>query len=147
MAVDTSFRSLMKRGIEPDFVNAHDANKNGHKFFKDVKTNAVGLFVNYIHPLTIASYEGPLAFYYVQDPSIPAYQMMGLACDWPDRKDGSFLESKILGGSSVAHTAMYAALAFGCRPSTFVGLDLSYPDLQKSHFETDNPKIYRKCSL
>jgi hypothetical protein len=140
MATDTTFRGLMRRGIEPHFVNAHDANENGKKFFRGVRTNAIGLFVNYIHPLTIAAYNGPVSFYYVQDTGVSIYRTMALACESKPRKDGGFRDSGLMGGSSVAHTALYLAIHMGCNPITFVGLDLSYPDLGKSHFETDNPK-------
>ena len=140
MAVDTSLRALERRGVKAEFCNAHDANENGARFFNGLDTEAIGLFVNYISPKTVAAYRGPLCFYYVADPSIPVYEMMARACDGPDRPDGSFMESKIIGGSSVAHTALYAAIEMGCNPITFVGLDLSYPDLANSHFESDNPK-------
>ena len=148
MSVDTSFRSCYRRGIIPHFCNAHDANINGQRFFKDQPCpDTVGLFVNYIHPKTIESYQGPLAFYYVGDDAHTYYVTMALACDSADRKDGSFLKSSVTGGSSVAHTAYYLALLFGCNPVTFIGLDLSYPDLDKSHFETDNPKNIREKKL
>lgn len=140
MAVDTSLKPCVKRGLDPDFVNAHDANAAGARFFEGIDTEAVGLFVNYVNPRTIQAYRGPLCFYYVADDSIPTYGTMALACDGPNRKDGSFLKSKIIGGSSVAHTALYTAIAMGCDPITFVGLDLSYPDLKDSHFESANPK-------
>ena len=139
MAVDTSLRACKRRGLDPDFVNAHDANEAGARIFEGIDTEAVGMFVNYVNPKTIQAYRGPLCFYYVADPSIPTYNTMALACDGPDRKDGSFLKSKITGGSSVAHTAMYTAIAMGCNPITFVGLDLNFPDLKNSHFESDNP--------
>jgi len=147
MAVDTSFRGLMKRNIEPHFVNAHDANPNGAKFFQGIDTNTIGVFVNYIHPLTIQSYRGPLVFYYVADESIGQYKLMCWAHEAENRPDGTFHESRIMGGSSVAHTAMYYAMDLGCNPITFVGLDLSYPDLDRSHFETDNPKNLRDKKL
>ena len=140
MAVDTSLRSLIKRGIEPDFVNAHDANPQGAKFFDGIKTDCIGLFVNYVSPQSIAAFNGLKSFYYVQDDSIATYKTMALACDSPDRKDGSFMDSNIIGGSSVAHTAMYLALSMGCNPITFLGLDLSYPNPNKTHFESDNMK-------
>lgn len=140
MAVDTSFRSLTKRGVDPHFVNAHDANANGQNFFKGIETDSIGVFVNYINPLTINAFQGNIAFYYVRDEGVPTYQTMAMACDDENRKDGSFLQSGITGGSSVAHTAMYVSLYLGCNPITFVGLDLSYPNLEKSHFESDNAK-------
>ena len=144
-----TMRPMVSRGIYPHFVNAHDANGpmpennfgGGPKFFRGVDASkTVALFVNYIHPMTIAVYNGPKAFYYVDDPGIPVYKTMALACDGPDRPDGSFLKSCITGGSSVAHTALYCAIRMGCNPITFVGLDLSYPDLTNSHFESDNAK-------
>ena len=147
MSTDTAFRSLAKRGIDPDFVNAHDANPQGARFFDGIDTKAVGLFVNYVSPLTIRAFRGEKSFYYVGDSSLSVYQTMALACDSESRSDGSFLKSHITGGSSVAHTALYACLAMGCNPVTFVGLDLSYPDLDKSHFETDNPKNPRAQKL
>jgi len=140
VSTDTAFRSLIKRGIEPDIVNAHDANDNGARFFQGIDTKSIAFFVNYISPLTIEAYKGPKVYYYVSDIALPVYQLMAHACDWPGRLDGSFLQAGITGGSSVAHTALYVALRLGCNPITFVGLDLSYPDLKKSHFETDNPK-------
>lgn len=147
IAVDTSFKSLMKRGIEPHFVNAHDANENGKKFFEGQKTEAVGVFVNYIHPRTIKAYDGPMCFYYVDDDSISVYKTMSLACDGPDRRDGSFEPSKIIGGSSVAHTAMYLAMELGCTTITYIGLDLSYPNMERSHFESDNMKSIKEQKL
>ena len=105
-----------------------------------MRTQSIGVFVNYIHPKTIASYQGPMVFYYVEDDSLATYKTMAIACDDPTRKDGSFLQSKIIGGSSVAHTALYYALNMGCNPITFVGLDLSYPDMSRTHFESDNMK-------
>lgn len=148
MALDTSFRSCFKRGITPTFVNAHDANEAGHRFFLNQPCpETYGLFVNYVHPKIIESYQGPKAFYYVDDSSLPVYGTMALACDEEGRPDGSFRKSKVTGGSSVAHTAMYLALLMGCNPVTFVGLDLSYPDLEKSHFESDNMKDVRSQKL
>ena len=154
MALGTSFRSCVNREIIPDFVNAHDANGpnpgggGGPRFFKGAYAKeTVALFVNYIYPGTIQAYEGPKCFYYVDDPGIQAYKTMALACDGKDRPDGSFMESCIIGGSSVAHTALYAALNFGCNPITYVGLDLSYPDMSKSHFESDNMKDVSKKRL
>lgn len=147
MSVDTSFRSCYKRGITPTFCNAHDANINGQRFFKGQPCpDTVGLFVNYIHPETIASYQGPLAFYYVSDNSIPAYTTMMLACEDDKRKD-PFFKSGVTGGSSVGHTALYLALLMGCNPITYLGFDLSYPDMENSHFETDNPKDLRQKKL
>src|SRR3990167_4426221 len=156
MALGTSFRSCINREIIPDFVNAHDANGpdikagtgGGPKFFTGTYAKeTIALFVNYIYPGTIKSYDGPKCFYYVEDPGISVYKTMALACDGPDRPDGSFLESSIIGGSSVAHTALYAAINFGCNPITYVGLDLSYPDMVRSHFESDNAKDVSKKRL
>lgn len=140
MAVDTSLRSLVKRDVKVNFVNAHDANPQGAKFFKGIKTEAIGLFVNYISPITIKAFEGKKCFYYVRDDSIATYKTMAIACNSKDRKDNSFLDADIIGGSSVAHTALYIALMMGCNPVTFIGLDLCYPDINNSHFESDNPK-------
>ena len=156
IALGTSFRSCVNRSIIPDFVNAHDANGpdpragtgGGPKFFKGAYAkDTIAIFVNYIFPGTIAAYEGPKCFYYVDDPGISCYKTMAIACDGPERPDGSFLESSIVGGSSVAHTAMYAAIRFGCNPITLVGLDLSYPDFNRSHFESDNMKNVRTKRL
>lgn len=156
IALGPSMRPCVSRGIYPHFVNAHDANGpmrennwgGGPRFFKGVDASkTVALFINYIHPLTIQAYDGPKAFYYVDDPGIPVYKTMALACDGPDRPDGSFLESCITGGSSVAHTALYHAIRMGCNPITFVGLDLSYPDLKNSHFESDNAKNVQNQKL
>ena len=149
ISLGPTLRPCVNRGIYPHFVNAHDANGpmpennfgGGPRFFRGVDASrTVALFVNYIHPMTIDVYNGPKAFYYVDDPGIPVYKTMAHACDSHDRPDGSFLQSCITGGSSVAHTALYCAIRMGCNPITFVGLDLSYPDLQNSHFESDNAK-------
>jgi len=148
MSVDTSFRSLVKRGYTPTFVNTHDANANGAKFFDGIDAkDTVGLFVNYVHPSIVEKYQGPVCFYYVQDDNLPVYKLMALSCDKEGRKDGGFLKSMVMGGSSVAHTAYYLAILMGCNPITFIGLDLSYPDFERSHFETDNPKDVRSKRL
>lgn len=149
MTLGPTMRPCINRGVYPHFVNAHDANGpmpennfgGGPKFFRGVDASkTVALFVNYIHPMTIDVYKGPKAFYYVDDAGIPAYKTMAIACDSEDRIDGSFMPSCITGGSSVAHTALYCAMRMGCNPITYIGLDLSYPDLKNSHFESDNSK-------
>ena len=149
IALGPSMRPLVKRGIYPHFCNSHDANGpnpqkgwgGGPKFFNGVDASkTIGFFVNYVCPATVVSWKGRIVYYYVDDNSISTYKVMALACDSKDRPDGSFMKSKIIGGSCVAHTAMYAAINFGCNPITLIGLDLSFPDKVNSHFESDNAK-------
>ena len=113
--------------------------------------NTIGVFVNYISPLTIESFCGDmLAFYSVYDPGLPVYQTMCNAINWKIGKDGIFEpydKGAVLGGSSVGHTAFYLAHSLGCNPISFVGLDLSYPG-GKTYVEgASNQKDMSKIKL
>jgi len=95
------------------------------------KYDAIGVFVDYCHPLTIESFNGSeLTFYQVLDPSLPVYSIMGAATNWKKDGDKTFQpehKGSVVGGSSVGHTATYLAVNLGCNPITIVGCDLSYP--------------------
>jgi len=97
----------------------------------DFKYDTLGLFVNYCHPLTLAAWNGrEKRFYTVLDPGLPVYDMMAASTNYrKDPEKGLVPENKgkVIGGSSVGHVAEYIAIALGCNPISFLGLDLSYP--------------------
>jgi len=94
------------------------------------KYDTIGLFVNYCHPLTLLAWNGSSMRYYgVLDPSLPVYDTMA-ACSNYKMVDGKLTpdnKGRVVGGSSVGHVAVYIAIALGCNPVSFLGLDLSYP--------------------
>ena len=113
--------------------------------------NTIGVFVNYVSPLTIESFCGDmLCFYAVYDPGLPIYMTMARATNYKTDKDGKIMphdKGGILGGSSVGHTAFYLANALGCNPISFVGLDLSYPEGKSYVDGASNQKDISKIKL
>lgn len=97
----------------------------------EYKYDTLGLFVNYCHPLTLLAWNGSSKrFYGVLDPSLPVYDIMAAASNYKMEDEKLVPENKgrIVGGSSVGHVALYAAIALGCNPISILGLDLSYPE-------------------
>ena len=116
----------------------------------EYKYDTVGLFVDYCHPLTLLAWNGlAKAFYAVLDPALPVYDVMAGATNY--RIDGDKLakedKGRVVGGSSVGHVATYIAVQLGCKPISFLGLDLSYPG-GKTYVEgASNQKDMRKQKL
>ena len=114
------------------------------------KYNTLGLFVNYCHPLTLLAWNGSQkAFYGVFDPSLPVYDIMCGSCNWKD-VDGKMVredKGRVVGGSSVGHVATYIAIALGCNPISFLGLDLSYPNNMTYVKDASNQKSMEKQRL
>jgi len=118
---DMEFEMLL-RDVQPELVKGKKA--------KGYSYNAIGVFVDYVHPLTIEAFNGSdLCFYQVLDPSLPVYNMMGGCTNWKKEGDKFVPEKKgfVVGGSSVGHTAAYLAVNLGCSPVCILGCDLSYP--------------------
>ena len=97
----------------------------------EFKYDTLGLFVNYCHPLTLKAWNGrEKRFYGVFDPSLPVYEMMAACTNYKMDENKKLVpdsKGRVVGGSSVGHVAMYIAVALGCNPISFLGLDLSYP--------------------
>jgi hypothetical protein len=113
--------------------------------------DTIGVFVNYISPITVASFCGDtISFYGVMDDSLPIYNTMCQATNWRKDKDGRLTRydrGAILGGSSVGHTAFYLAHLMGCNPISFLGLDLSYPDGKNYVDGASNQKDMSKIKM
>lgn len=116
----------------------------------DFKYDTVGLFVNYCHPLTLLAWNGlAKSFYTVYDPGLPVYDNMAGCVNYRSVDDKFLKEEKgrVIGGSSVGHVATYVAIALGCDPISFLGLDLSYPQ-GKTYIEgASNQKDMSKQKL
>jgi len=163
ICVDTSLKPSIANGVEPDICITHDANHAGARYFMPtgyfgsvdlnhmpwqmlmylinkverekgiLLPNTVGCFVNYVSPLTIASYNGLRAFYSVYDPGLPVYEIMKQNTELRQIDENLFKyhqKGSIIGGSSVGHVAIYLALNMGCDPISILGMDLSYPGKQ-----------------
>jgi len=145
---DPQLNDLNDKGLD---LCLQALNNDKQNILKDWHYDTIGVFVNYVSPLTISAFCGDmLCFYSVWDPSLPVYDTMAKATNWYVGEDGipqAHGKGGILGGSSVGHTAFYLANALGCNPISFLGLDLSYPG-GKTYVEgASNQKDISKIKL
>jgi hypothetical protein len=112
---------LLRANITPDFVLAADAH--------DVTHHLTGEDLSGIAGLVVAATAHPHMFHSAA-PRHFALVEPGPIDSWLGRLAGDMAAptGMALGGGSVAHTALALALAWGCDPIGFVGLDLSFPD-------------------
>jgi hypothetical protein len=115
IAVQTTFKTLLEHGIEPDFVTSLDYHEMSKRFFEDipasVKTHLVA---------------EPKATWHVFDAYNGPVSMVGnkfaRLCVGDQLAGRDYLKA----GATVAHLALYAAVYMGCRPIALVGQDLGY---------------------
>ena len=116
-AVQTTFKLLLDRGIEPHFVTALDYHELSRRFFEGVpatcRTHLIAEPKATWH--VIDAYAGPTSL---------------LDNRWARLCVGDALAARagLKGGSTVAHLAFYLAVYMGCDPIILVGQDLAYTD-------------------
>ena len=120
LALSHSLGPLRRAGITPDFVLAADAH--------DVTHHLTGEDMSGIAGLIVAATAHPHMFHSAA-PRHLALMEPGPIDSWLGRLAGDKAAATGMapGGGSVAHTALALALAWGCDPVGFVGLDLSFP--------------------
>jgi hypothetical protein len=124
LALSHAVAPLLRAGITPDFVLAADEH--------DVSHHLAGLDLSSIGAIIAASTAHPLTFqsgalrHLVLAASGPVDAWLGELAG-PDSEAAEAAPPMLSSGGSVAHTALSLALAWGCDPIGFVGLDLSFP--------------------
>jgi len=114
-AVQTTFKPLLKRGIQPHFVTSLDYHEISRRYFEgiddDCGTHLVAEPKASWH--VIDQYQGPIS---ILD-SLFARQCLG---------DKLAARSGLKAGATVAHLAFYLAVYMGCDPIVLIGQDLGY---------------------
>ncbi len=115
IAVQSMFRPLLERGIEPDFVTTLDFHALSKQFFGDMpETPNVHLIAEpKVSWHVLDQYKGPVSVLH----SRFAEELIGPALA---RRDG------LRSGATVSHLAFYLAEYLGCNPIVFTGQDLAF---------------------
>ncbi len=117
IAVQTTFKTLLDRGIQPDFVTSLDYHEMSKRFFEGIsdltRTHLVAEPKATWH--VIDAYDGPVSL---------------LNNDFARNCLGDALAARggLKAGATVAHLALYLAVYMGCDPIVLVGQDLAYTD-------------------
>jgi hypothetical protein len=116
-AVQTTFKMLLDRGIEPDFVTSLDYHELSKRFFENVPPACRSHLVAEpkVSWHVLDAYHGPTSL---------------LDNRWARLCLGDALAARggLKAGSTVSHLAFYLAVYMGCEPIIFVGQDLGYTD-------------------
>jgi len=115
IAVQTTFKTLLDRGLVPDFVTSLDFHEISRRFFEDV-ADFSGTHLVAEPKVTwhvIDAYRGPVSLI----GNDFARQLLG---------DALGFRPGLKAGATVAHLAFYLAVYMGCDPVVFVGQDLGY---------------------
>ncbi len=119
ISVDTAFKPLLMRGIEPDLVIAIDPHEENFMHFEKVSSEEVKDTRIVLDPQTYFK----IPEKYPDKVLIPALNgsvLVGWLNSFAKKRCG------IDKGMSVAHSAFSLAQMLGCDPVVFVGLDLSF---------------------
>lgn len=119
LATDAAFRALLAHGIRPDLVLTYDCKAEQSLLWKTVPPHNVPLVVDSCaHPLTIASWAGPVVFYnhwHQQD----EFSRIILPTVYPTI-------GQLPSGATVGNVAILLAKLIGCLPVITVGMDFCY---------------------
>lgn len=115
VAVQTTIKPLLKKGIVPDFVTSLDFHEMSQKFFDSVE----GL--DQVHLVA-----EPKATWHVLDEYPGPVSLLDNS--WMRMVIGDRLAARggLKAGATVAHLAYYLAVYMGCNPIIFVGQDLAF---------------------
>lgn len=117
IAVQTTFKMLLDRGIVPDFVTSLDYHEMSKRFFEGIadfsQTHLVAEPKVTWH--VVDAYHGPVSLLN----SDVARLLVG---------DALAARGGLKAGATVAHLAFYLAIYMGCDPVVLVGQDLGYTD-------------------
>jgi hypothetical protein len=116
ICVQTTFKTLLARGIVPDFVTSLDYHEMSKRFFEDVEDFAGTHLV-----------AEPKATWHVVDAYSGPVSLLGN--DFARLLVGDALGARggLKSGATVAHLAFYLAVFMGCEPVMLVGQDLGRP--------------------
>jgi hypothetical protein len=115
VAVDTSYKILMARGIEPHFCIVVDPQMINARYFEGTgPSNTVLIADPTVHPSVFRLFRGRVAMTGV------AFQLM----KWIERLSGD--RGEITHGGSVSTNAYDFAKRLGCSPVVLVGQDLAF---------------------
>jgi hypothetical protein len=120
IAVQTTLKTLLARGIKPHFVVALDYHEISRRFYEGLRASDVEGVTLVIDPKC--------------NPAIPASFPGTVRCigdDIADRVAGEGLwrdMGRVRPGSTVAHLAYYLARHLGCDPVIMIGQDLAFTD-------------------
>lgn len=120
IAVQTTLKTLLARGIKPHFVVALDYHEISRRFYEGLSAADVEGVTLVVDPKC--------------NPTIPASFPGAVRCigdDIADRVAGETLwrdMGRIRPGSTVAHLAYYLARHLGCDPVIMIGQDLGFTD-------------------
>ncbi|HSW45008.1 MAG TPA: 6-hydroxymethylpterin diphosphokinase MptE-like protein [Phycisphaerae bacterium] len=115
IAVQTTFKTLLDRGIRPHFVTSLDYHEMSRRFFEDIPDSS--------HTHLVAE---PKATWHVLDhyrgPTSVLYNRFA------EFVLGSALAARdgLKAGATVAHLSLYLAVYMGCEPIVLLGQDLAY---------------------
>lgn len=115
ISVQTTFKTLLDRGITPDFVTSLDYHEMSKRFFENVadfeQTHLVAEPKVTWH--VVDAYKGPVSI---------------VGSDFARTVLGDELghRATLKAGATVAHLAFYLAVYMGCDPIVLVGQDLGY---------------------
>ncbi|NLX20559.1 MAG: motility associated factor glycosyltransferase family protein [Phycisphaerae bacterium] len=115
IAVQTVFKTLLERGVSPDFVTSLDYHEMSRRFFEDLPALPQTHLV--VEPKAtwhvLDTYGGPI--------SVLGNTFAGLCLgEKLAARDG------LKAGATVAHLSFYLAVYMGCDPIVLVGQDLAY---------------------
>lgn len=117
IAVQTTLKPLLDRGIRPDFVTALDYSAICRRFYEGLpELPDVTLVAEpKCNPAILDSFPGPIRL---------------LKNDWLDKLLGPTARPRvpIATGATVAHLSFYLAEHLGCDPILFIGQDLGFSD-------------------
>jgi len=117
LAVQTTFKTLLRRGITPDFVTSLDYHEMSRRFFEGIDdfrgAHLIAEPKATWHVVDV--YDGPISLLYNE---------------FAERCIGKDLAARagLPAGTTVAHLAFYLAQYLGCDPIVFVGQDLAFTD-------------------
>ena len=117
IAVQTTLKPLLDRGIEPDFVTALDYSEICRRFYEGLPPlpNVTLVAEPKCHPAILESFPGPIRI---------------CKNDFLDQLVGPLKRPRvaIATGATVAHLSYYLARHLGCDPVLFIGQDLGFSD-------------------
>lgn len=116
IAVSTTFKLLLRKGIIPDFTCVLDYHEVSRRYFEDVGPTSVHMIAGgNSTPMAPAVHQGPISFYHNDDIEMTLNEM-------------KINKASIERGSTVAHLAFYISKFIGADPIIFIGQDLAHPD-------------------
>lgn len=117
IAVQTTYKTLLGRGIVPDFVTSLDYHQISKRFFEGIdefgETHLVA---------------EPKATWHVLDTFRGRVSMLDNAFARSLLGDELGARGGMKAGSTVAHLALYLAIYMGCEPIAMIGQDLGFTD-------------------